>query len=60
MEGGKRKEVENEEARDREELFNIGAFSRTATSPSQTPFKAFSDFSNEQSASGGKQTFVTG
>jgi len=27
MEGGKRKEIENEEARDREELFNIGAFS---------------------------------
>jgi hypothetical protein len=27
MEGGKRKEVENEEARDREELFNIGVFS---------------------------------
>jgi len=27
MEGGKRKEVENEEARDREELFNIGTFS---------------------------------
>ena len=26
MEGGKRKEVENEEARDREELFNIGVF----------------------------------
>jgi len=27
MEGGKRREIENEEARDREELFNIGAFS---------------------------------
>jgi hypothetical protein len=27
MEGGKRKEIENKEARDREELFNIGAFS---------------------------------
>ena len=26
MEGGKRKEIENKEARDREELFNIGAF----------------------------------
>jgi len=25
MEGGTRREVENEEARDREELFNIGA-----------------------------------
>jgi len=27
MEGGRRREIENEEARDREELFNIGAFS---------------------------------
>jgi len=27
MEGGKRKEIENEEARDREDLFNIGSFS---------------------------------
>jgi len=27
MEGGTRREIENEEARDREELFNIGAFS---------------------------------
>jgi len=26
MEGGRRREIENEEARDREELFNIGAF----------------------------------
>jgi hypothetical protein len=27
MEGGKRREIENEEARDCEELFNIGVFS---------------------------------
>jgi len=43
MEGGKRREIENEEARDRKELFYIGVFSDCSPKIKRCPHPASKD-----------------